>query len=261
MRDRLSFTRFLGLGFEDRIPDGTTLWLFREKLVKAELIDDLFAQFNRHLEAKGYIARSGQMIDATIVQTPKQRNSREENAQVKAGKTPAAWEEKPQKKRQKDTDARWTKKHGKSYFGYKNHVNADTKHKFIRIYNVTDASIHDSQKLDALIDDANTSCDLYADSAYRSAEAERKLKARGIRSHIHERGTRNHPLTERQKKSNRKKSKVRARVEHVFAAQEMASGGRLVRTVGIARAKVKIGLQNLCYNIRRLATLERIAAI
>jgi len=156
--------------------------------------------------------------------------------------------------------ARRTKKHGKSYFGYKNHINADAKHKLIRVYEMADASVHDSQELDALIDDANTSSDLYADSAYRSAETESKLKARGIRSHIHERGTRGHPLTEQQKKSNRQKSKVRARVEHVFAAQEIASGGRLVRTVGIARAKMKTGLQNLCYNIRRLATLERIAA-
>jgi len=260
VRDRLSFTRFLGLDFEGRIPDGTTLWLFREKLVKAELIGDLFALFSQHLEAKGYIARGGQMVDATIVQAPMQRNTREENAEVKAGKTPKPWQEKPEKNRQKDTDARWTKKHGKSHFGYKNHINADAKHKFIRTYEVTDASVHDSQVLDDLIDQANTSRDLYADSAYRSAEEECKLKARGVRSRIHERGTRNRPLNARQKKSNRKKSKVRARVEHIFAAQEMASGGRLVRTIGSARAKVKIGLQNLCYNLRRLATLERMAA-
>ena len=105
VRDRLSFTRFLGLGFEDHIPDGTTLWLFREKLTKAGLVDDLFGQFSRHLEVKGYIARGGQMVDATIVQTPKQRNSREENAHVKAGETLASWQEKPQKRRQKDADA------------------------------------------------------------------------------------------------------------------------------------------------------------
>jgi IS5 family transposase len=124
VRDRFSFTRFLKLGIEDRIPDGTTLWLLREKLAKAGLIEKLFEQFGRHLEAKGYIARGGQIADATIVPVPKQRNTREENEAVKAGQTPEEWEQKPAKNRQKDKDARWTKKHGKSFFGYKNHVNA-----------------------------------------------------------------------------------------------------------------------------------------
>ena len=257
VRDRLSFTRFLSLGFENRIPDGTTLWLFREKLVKAGLIETLFAQFGRHLEAKGYIARGGQMVDATIVPVPKQRNSREENEQVKVGTTPEAWEKKPAKNRQKDKDARWTKKHKKSFFGYKNHVNADAKHKVIRDYDVSDASVHDSQKLDGLLNKANTSQDVYADSAYRSVETEDKLKARGLKSRIHQRGSRNHPLTTAQEDANRKKSKVRARVEHIFGAQENAPGGRLVRTIGIARARAKIGLQNLVYNIRRLVILER----
>jgi transposase, IS5 family len=95
VRDRLSFTRFLRLGFEDSIPDGTTLWLFRETLAKAGLIERLFELFGRHLEAKGYIARGGQMVDATIVPVPKQRNSREENEAVKAGETPEEWEKNP----------------------------------------------------------------------------------------------------------------------------------------------------------------------
>jgi transposase, IS5 family len=110
VRDRLSFTRFLGLGIEDGIPDGTTLWLFRETLAKAGLIERLFERFGQHLEAKGYIARGGQMVDATIVPVPKQHNSRDENDDVKVGKTPEAWEKNPAKNRQKDKDARWTKK-------------------------------------------------------------------------------------------------------------------------------------------------------
>ena len=260
VRDRLSFTRFLGLGFEDGIPDGTTLWLFREKLAKAGLIDRLFERFGRHLEAKGYIARGGQMVDATIVPVPRQRNSRDENDQVKTGATPEDWKKRPSKNRQKDKDARWTKKHGRSYFGYKNHVNADARHKLIRNYTVSDASEHDSQKFDELLSRGNTSRDVYADSAYRSAETEQKLRVRGFRSRIHKRGRRNRPLTEAQGRANHRKSKVRARIEHVFGAQENAPGGQLVRTIGIVRAKVKIGLQNLAYNIRRLVFLERTAA-
>ena len=260
VRDRLSFTRFLGLGFENRIPDGTTLWLFREKLAKTGLIDKLFERFGQYLEAKGYIARGGQMVDATIVPVPRQRNSRDENEQVKAGTTPEDWKKRPSKNRQKDKDARWTKKHGRSFFGYKNHVNADARHKLIREYGVTDASVHDSQEFDDLLNKGNTSSEVYADSAYRSAETERKLKARGFRSRIHNGGRRNRPLTEAETAANYSKSKVRARIEHVFGAQENAPGGRLVRTIGIVRAKLKIGLQNLSYNIRRFVILERAAA-
>ena len=259
VRDRLSFTRFLKIGIEDGIPDGTTLWLFREKLAKAGLIETLFERFGRHLEVKGYIARGGQMVDATIVPVPKQRNTRQENEAVKSGRTPVAWEKKPAKNRQKDKDARWTKKHGKSFFGYKNHVNADARHKLIRGYDVTDASVHDSQKLDGLLNNANTSRDVYADSAYRSAEIEAKLDERGFRSRIQSRASRNHPLSDAQIEANRRKSKVRARIEHVFGAQENTPGGRIIRTIGAMRARAKVGLQNLVYNVRRLVILERMA--
>ncbi len=232
VRDRLSFSRFLGLAIEDSIPDSTTLWLFREKLA---------------------------IIDASIVPVPTQRNSRDENAELQAGRTPAAWKQKPAKVRQKDRDARWTKKHGRSFFGYKNHVNADAKHKLIRHYAVTDAAVHDSQELDGLLDTGNTCNDVFADSAYRSTKIEGRLRASGFKSRIHRRATRNHPLSNAQLKANRNRSKIRARIEHVFGAQESSPGGRIVRTIGIVRARAKIGLQNLAYNIRRLVTLERIA--
>src|SRR3979411_651528 len=151
VRDRLSFTRFLRLGIEDSIPDATTVWLLREKLAKAGLIEKLFDRFDQHLAAKGYMARGGQMVDATIVPVPQQRNSGDENEAVKAGRIPEAWDNKPAKIRQRDRDARWTKKQGKSFFGYKNHVNADAKHKLTRRCEVTDAGVHDSQKLDRLL--------------------------------------------------------------------------------------------------------------
>jgi len=259
VRDRLSFMRFLGLGIETPVPDATTIWLFREELAKAGVVKDLFDKFNQHLDAKGFIARGGQMIDASIIAVPKQRNDRDENDVIKAGKTPEDWEKKPAKNQQKDKDARWTKKHGKSYFGYKNHVNADARHKIVRRYCVTTASVHDSREFEGLLDRTNTSRDVFADSAYRSAETEAKLKEQGYRSRIHRRGARGAPLTERQQKTNRNKSKTRARVEHVFGAQEMAPGGRQVRTIGIERAATKIGLQNLVYNIRRLVSLQRMA--
>jgi IS5 family transposase len=255
--DRATFTRFVGLGLEDGIPDGTTLWLFREKLARAGLIETLFDRFDQRLNAKGYIARGGQIVDASIVPVPKQRNTREENEAVKRGETPAEWEQEPAKNRQKDKDARWTKKHGRSFFGYKNHVNVDRTHKLIRRYAVTDAAVHDSRKLNGLLHRGNTSKDVFGDSAYRSAATEATLKARGFRSRIHVRAARGYPLSKAKAAANRAKSRIRARIEHVFGAQETAPGGRIVRTIGIVRARLKIGLQNLAYNVRRLATLER----
>ena len=260
IRDRLSFMRFLGRGLEDVVPDATTVWLFREALTKANLVKALFERFDGHLNARGYIARGGQIVDATIVSAPKQHNSREENAAIKAGKTPEGWEEKPAKNAQKDKDARWTKKNDKSFYGYKNHISIDRKHKLIRRWAETDASVHDSQKLDEVLDKANTSNEVWADSAYRSAEIEAALKAKGYKSRIHRRGARNHPLSERQQAANVTRSRVRARVEHVFGDQQNAMGAKLVRTIGMARARAKIGLMNLVYNMRRLVQLERMAA-
>ena len=224
---------------------------------RAGLIETLFDRFDQHLNAKGYIARGGQIVDASIVPVPKQRNTREENEAVERGETPAEWEQEPAKNRQKDKDARWTKKHGRSFFGYKNHVNVDRTHKLIRRYAVTDAAVHDSRKLNGLLHRGNTSKDVFGDSAYRSAATEATLKARGFRSRIHVRAARGHPLSKAKAAANRAKSRIRARIEHVFGAQETAPGGRIVRTIGIVRARLKIGLRNLTYNVRRLATLER----
>jgi IS5 family transposase len=140
-------------------------------------------------------------------------------------------------------------------------VNVDATHKLIRRYDVSDAAVHDGQKLAGLLNKANAFAEVFADSAYRSAETEARFKARGFRSRIHVRATRNHPLSQRQEEANRKKSQVRVRVEHVFGAQETSVGSRLVRTIGIVRARAKVGLQNLVYNVRRLVTLERMATV
>lgn len=260
IRDRLSFMRFLDLGLEDALPDATTIWLFREALVEAGLIDKLFDRFGRHLQAKGYIARGGQIVDATIVSAPRQRNTKEENETIKNGGTPTDWEQQPAKLAQKDVDARWTKKNDESFYGYKNHVGVDKAHKLIRTWDATDAAVHDSQKLDAILDASNTAKDVWADSAYRSAEIERRLTEKGLRSRIHRRAARNHPLSETQKAANTTRSKVRARVEHVFGHQENSMGRKIVRTIGLARARFKIGMMNLGYNIRRLVQIERAAA-
>lgn len=261
VRDRLSFMRFLGLQLEDRVPDGNSVWLFRERLKAAGLFEVLFKRFHEQLAARGYEARSGQLIDATFVEVPRSRNTREENARIKAtpaGEDPDLWQEEPDKRVQKDIDARWAKKNEQTHYGYKNHLNVDQDTKLIECFEVTSASVHDSVVFDQLVDagrdEESGTRAVYADSAYRSAEREARLEAAGITSQICEKGTRSAPLSEEQKQSNRTKSKVRARVEHVFG-QQAHLGGHFVRTIGMARARAKITMMNLVYNMVRLTQL------
>jgi len=143
----------------------------------------------------------------------------------------------------------WTKKNEQNYYGYKNHINADQKHKLIQNYRITTASVHDSQVFEELLDhevdeETGKKRAVSAYSAYRSEEKEAMLIAVKIESRISEKGSRNHPLTSEQKASNTEKSRVRSRIEHIFGAQAHM-GGHFVRTIGIARAETKIGMMNL----------------
>ena len=223
------------------------------------MIEALFDAFDGSLKKRGYLAMGGQIIDASIVPVPQQRNSRDENARIKDGETPEGWEKQPAKRRQKDTDARWTKKHGKSHYGYKNHVNVDRRHKLVRRYQVTDAAVHDSQVVEDILDADNTASDVWADSAYRSAEIEAKLGEKGLKSRIHRKGHRNKPLNELREAGQRDPFEgAGSGGLHVFGAQSNDMGGTLVRGIGLVRAKARIGLKNLAYNMRRLVQLERL---
>ena len=255
IRDRLSFMRFLGLDLDDRVPDAKTIWLFRDTLAKAEAVETLFARFDRYLEENGLRASGGQLIDASLIPVPTQRNNKDENETIKAGETPENWEEKPAKLRQKDVEARWTQKNGQNHYGYKNHINVDRKNKLIRRYEVTDASVHDSQAFESILHKKNRSKDIWADSAYRSGEREEMLKRKGYRSHIHHKGKRGRPLSEAKQRTNKRRSKVRARVEHVFGNQSQM-GGRIIRSIGMVRVKAAIGLRNLVYNMQRYVCLN-----
>ena len=253
IRDRISFMRFLDLSLGDAVPDEKTIWLFREQLTEAGLIKRLFQEFDAFLEEKGFSARKGQIIDASIVEAPRQRNSREENRQIKAGQIPEDWSE--QKKRQKDTDARWTKKNGQNYYGYKSHIDVDVKHKLIRDYEVTPASVHNSQVFEDLLDEDNSSRDVWADSAYRSEEKLKELKERNYREHLQRKGCRHKKLTDREVQGNRTRSRIRSRVEHVFGVQAKRAGNLIVRVIGLVRVKAKVGLRNLAYNLDRYCVL------
>jgi len=259
IRDRLSFVRFLGLAMEGAVPDAKTIWHYRELLTKAGIIRRVFNKFDRYLQQQGFRAKKGQLIDATLVEVPRQSMTEEERKEIESGETPEDWQEDTAKLSQKDMDARWTKKHAKSYYGYKNHVNVDNKHKLIREYKVTSANVHDSQVIDKLITPDENSKDIYADSAYRSRQREKRLRAKSYRSHICTKGHRNKELGKFQKALNKRRARIRARVEHVFGAMSQSMGAYLIRCIGLVRAAGKIGLNNLTYNMRRYCYLASAA--
>ena len=256
--DRISFMRFLGLTVSDDVPDSKTVWSFRERLVDLGFVQLLFDLFIRELEKLGLILNEGKIVDASFIEVPKQRNTREENKQIKAGEVPVAFTDNPAKLAQKDVDARWTKKNNVSYYGYKNHVKVDGKSKLITSFNVTDASVHDSQEIVNLIDEKDKDQTLYADSAYTGEDLHIKLEEKEVKLSIHEKGCKNKPLTEAQKASNKEKSKVRVRVEHVFGFVENSMNGSTLEYIGLKRTQAAIGMMNLVYNMFRKIQLQTV---
>jgi transposase, IS5 family len=256
--DRTSFKRFLGLETGDKVPDEKTVWAFREQLTKTGLVDELFGQFIGYLESKELIFNEGQIIDASFTIAPRQRNTREENQQIKNGQGKDLWNDNPHKKSHKDIDARWTKKNNETFYGYKNHAKVDAKGKFINSYIVTDASVHDSQALDALLNEKDKGQPLYADSAYTGEDQENVITKHEMKNEVHEKGYRNRPLTEVQNANNKIKSKTRVRVEHVFGFMEQSMNGLYLRCVGLVRASGIIGLINLTYNLFRYEQITRL---
>lgn len=256
LADRLSFQRFVGLTLADAVPDQNTLWGFREELRKSGVLDQLFALFNEALRSRGLLPKDGHIVDATFIEVPKQRNRREENAEIKEGRVPKGWADDAKKLCHRDLDARWTKKNEQSYYGYKNHVKVNAASKLIESAVVTNAAVHDSQ---ALVDLARCGDQtLYADSAYSGAPISAMLADRNIEPRICEKGTRGHPLTKTQMKSNRNKSRVRSRVEHVFAVMSGQAGRVFLRYIGAARTEAAVLMLNLTYNLVRYEQIVRL---
>lgn len=256
INDRMSFMRFLGLTIADDIPDSKTVWVLRERLVELGLVESLFNLFLGELEKNGLVVNEGKIVDASFVDVPRQRNSRDENQLIKDGETPATLSKNSNVLSQKDLDARWTKKNGQSYYGYKNHIKVDSKSKLITKYTVTDASVHDSQAIaDLLEEEKDKGQPFFADSAYTGSKQQYVIEANGMENKACEKGAKNKPLTQEQIESNRLKSKTRSRVEHIFGFMEMSMNGMYINTIGIKRATATIGMMNLVYNMFRKASL------
>ncbi len=253
--DRTSFRQFLNIHTVREVPDEKTVWACKDKLAKAGVFDTLFDDFRKVLDDKGLFFNEGKIIDATFIEAPKQRNTREENAIIKEGNGDSLWNDNPHKKSHKDTDARWTKKRGETHYGYKGHAKVDKKSKLIDSQCTTDASVHDSNVIAQLITEEDRNQRLYLDAGYVGKED--VVKEAGMRPVICEKGYRNHPLTKKQKKRNRKKSKKRCLVEHVFGFIEGAMHGSFVRSIGIVRATASFALTSLVYNIFRYCQINK----
>ena len=253
--DRGSFKQFLGLASGDKVPDANTIRNFFEGLKEKGLGEKLFQDFVDGLLEKGFIFNEGQIVDASFVLAPRQRNTREENKRIKEGEGGGLWNDKPNKKRQKDIDASWAQKGGEDFFGYKVSAKVDGKSKFVKKIVVTTASPHDSKMFPDLMDESDRGQVTFADSAYVGQEE--TLEKYGLKDEICEKGYRGKPLTDEQREENRKKSTIRSRVEHVFGFMEGAMHGLTVRTIGIARATAHLFLKCLTYNMFRYEQFVR----
>lgn len=254
--DRTSFKAFLGLRIGDDIPDAKTIWDFKQRIEDdgREGSRKLFEAFNQILESKSLIAREGSIIDASFIEAPRQRNDREQNQRIKQGERPAEFDENPAVGRQKDSEARWSKKNNEAHFGWKNHVKADLKTKLILKASTTPASVHDSQVFEELLDDKDQA--VLADSAYHSAEHEAHLIKLNAQEFLMRKATRSQPLSEAEKQTNHTISRMRVRVEHIFA-RLAHMGADLCRSIGLKRATQHNHLSNLVYNMDRYACIAR----
>ena len=258
INDRMSFMRFLNLTISDDIPDSKTVWNFRQQIVDMQLIDSIFDLFLGELERLNLVVNEGKIIDASFIEVPKQRNTKAENNEIKNGETPESFDENLNKKRQKDTDARWTQKNNVNYFGYKNHIKIDAKSKLITKFTVTPANVHDSQETVNLINKKDQGEDLHADSAYTGAKQEAIIAENKMTSKVHEKGYRANPLSKEQQESNKEKSSIRARVEHVFGFMENSMNSMRIQCIGLTRTYTTVALMNLTYNMFRKIQLQTI---
>ena len=237
--DRLSFQRFLGISFDSEIPDFTTIWRFRDRLIKANLLDKIFDSILNQLDEKSIILRKGTLIDATLVHAARKYKKHEDEGANNNSRRNA----------QKDTTASHTQKGKKHYYGYKGHIGTDQGSNIIRKRKFTTANVHDSRERDALISGDERS--VFGDKAYSDDKVKRKLRKAGIYNGILDKGRRNRPLSEKQKKGNKQKSSIRNAVERPFAYFKNRLGFRRVRYVTLRRNELHFTFLCIIHNIRR----------
>jgi IS5 family transposase len=226
--DRLSFQRFLRMSFRDSVPDETTLCKFRGLLCRKGLMERLFALIGQQLDAKGLIIRRGSLIDASLIR-----------AQRKPGG---------------DADADMTPRGKRVHYGYKAHVAVDQGSEMIRHVELTAASEHDSTMFLQMIQGDEKA--VFADKAYSKDGRKQVLREFGIFCGIMDKARINQPLSRKQRKRNKRFSKVRSAVERVFGTLKSHYGMQRVRYVGLMRNRTHLFLVGICYNLKKMLALE-----
>lgn len=251
--DRMSFQRFCRVDGLLNIPDARTLWKFKQRLAEGSLGGRaIFDSVSLQLQQHGYIPRGGQIVDASIVEAPITQASAKDREALNQGEKPEGWSQK--KLRHTDRDARWTKKHGKSFYGYKLHANTDRRYKLIRRVKVTAANVDDGQTLKEVLDEANTGRSVKADRGYDSQANRDLLKSKRLRDGIARRAKPGQQARQRLDARNKTINRSRSRVEHVFAGLEQL-GGKVVRAMTLARNELAILVKCAAYNAKRLVWL------
>jgi len=240
--DRLSFQQFVGLGYDQEIPDFTTVWHFKEALVRAGLMDPIFASIVGQIERKGLILKKGTIVDATIIRSANRPLTRAKRAKLEETRS-----------RQIDTDAQSTAKGGKRYFGYKGHIGIDAESKIIRKRAFTPAQVHDIREMENLISGDEQS--IWADKNYRSRKHKKAARSMGIYYGVLDKKARGKQLSNSQLKRNKQKSRVRAAVEHPFGFMKKKLKVSVLAAKNKMRNALRFDMWCIIYNVCRASFL------
>ena len=238
VNDRLSFQKFTEIDYSTSVPDYTTIWRFKERLIKHNLMDKLFELINSFIQAKSLFVKKGTLVDATIISSTNKPLSHKKREALE--KNPSS---------QIDTDAHSTAKKEKQYFGYKGHIGTDMESDLIRKKAFTSAEPHDSQLLDELLSADERA--VFGDSTYSNKKDKQEARKNGVYYGMLDKGTRKRKLSSTQKQNNTKKSKTRANVEHPFAYMKEKLNYRSTVAKTIGRNDLGFTMNCILYNIYR----------
>jgi len=230
--DSRAMRRFVGIDLgREPVPDETTVCKFRHLLEAHNLGDRLFALIGEYLQENGVKVNTGTIVDATIIDAPSSTKNKD---------------------KARDPEMHQTKKGNQWYFGMKAHIGVDSQSKLIHSVAATAANVHDSQMLEDLLHGDETR--IWGDSAYAGQGDTIRERAPNAKDFTNKKGSRNRPLSDRDKAKNKTKSKVRAKVEHPFLVLKRVFGFSKVRYRGLEKKATRLfvacGLVNL-YMVRR----------
>jgi IS5 family transposase len=245
VNDRLSFQKFVGIDLRTTVPDYTTIWRFKERLIKEGLNDVIFEKILSFIEDEGLLIKQGTIIDATIIESSNRPLSKKKREDLEKVPSP-----------QIDTEAESTEKRGRKYFGYKGHIGTDIGSKLIRKREFSSARPHDSQVKEDLYSGDEKA--VFGDSAYTNQEDKRKARKEGIYYGILDRGTKRRRLSNSQKKLNKKKSKIRSAVEHPFAYMKERLNYKKAVAKNYQRNRLRFDMNCIIYNLMRASYLLKI---